>query len=115
MYKVRPDIVTYNAFLHTCAKGAHVHGCVLVRRAWRMLQVLCLPACLSLCLSVCLSLSFSLSLSISQVSAIGVKVDIYTYNSLVAATAQQPAAGSQQALAAMARMRRDKVRPDVCV
>ena len=65
MYKVRPDIVTYNAFLHTCAKGAHVHGCVLVRRAWRMLQVLCLPVCLSLCLSVCLSLSLFLSLSLS--------------------------------------------------
>ena len=68
MYKVRPDIVTYNAFLHTCAKGAHVHGCVLVRRAWRMLQVLYLPACLSLCLSVSLSLSLSLSLSVSLFS-----------------------------------------------
>ena len=37
---VNSDIVTYNAFLHTCAKGAHVHGYILVRRAWRVLQVL---------------------------------------------------------------------------
>ena len=39
-HKVKPDIVTYNAFLHTCAKSCHVHGYPLVRRAWRMLHVL---------------------------------------------------------------------------
>jgi len=37
---VKPDIVTYNAFLHTCAKGSHKYGYQLVRRGWRMLRVL---------------------------------------------------------------------------
>jgi hypothetical protein len=39
-HKIKPDIVTYNAFLHTCAKGCHIHGEWLVRRAWRLLEVL---------------------------------------------------------------------------
>lgn len=57
---------------------------------------------------------FSLALKVMDaVSASGLPLDIYTYNSLVAATALQPQQGPHHSLRLMARMRRHKVKPDI--
>ena len=57
---------------------------------------------------------FSLALKVMDaVSASGLPLDIYTYNSFVAATALQPQQGPHHSLRLMARMRRHKVKPDI--